>query len=240
MPAAGWGRPGLPAGQRRGFTCGADRARGRRAGGRATCRGGAGGRGAAPPPGRRLTYPGPRGSVAATLRQIHQQQRQQERASPRAAPGPRHHRPSGGRRRGSGGTLRPPEAALPGGRPSARRRRRRRVRWPAACPLAGGARGAPGRLCPLPPRQVTRLGHGDARYKAAAGRGRAPLTAARTYGSAAAADCSQWRGGRVVRPALPRPAPPPLPGVRREAQVGPGRSRCCPAARRGASSFLSG
>lgn len=65
---------------------------------------GAAGRGSAATcaPGRQLTYPGPRGSVAATRRQMHQQQRQQERASPRAAPGPRHHRPSG--RRGSAAT----------------------------------------------------------------------------------------------------------------------------------------
>lgn len=53
-------------------------------------------------PGRQLTYPGPRGSVAATRRQMYQQQSQQERASPRAAPGPRHDRPSG--RRGSAAT----------------------------------------------------------------------------------------------------------------------------------------
>lgn len=96
------------------------------------------------------TYPGPRGSVAATLRQMHQQQRQQERASPRAATGPRHHPPSWGwpaaeGQRRDGGALRPPEAALPGGRPSARRRR---VRWRAAraVPRAGSAPSRRGRL----------------------------------------------------------------------------------------------
>lgn len=94
----------------------------------------AGGR-AAPPLGQRLTYPGPRGSVAATLRQIHQeQQRQQERASPGAAPGPRHHRPSV-RRRGRGGT-----EGLCG-----HRRRLRR----AAAPQPGSGASVGGR-CPGP------------------------------------------------------------------------------------------
>lgn len=182
VPTAGRGRPGLPDGERRGFTCGADRAGG---GGPGTGQpAAAGGSRAAPPPGRRLTYPGPRGSMAATLRQMHEQQRQQERASPCAAPGPRHHGPSGEQRRGSGGT-----AGLCG-------HRRRLSRAAAAQPGSGvsvsGRRAqCPGPALPLPPQQVTRLGHGDARYKAAAGRGRAALTAVHTYRSAAARGCSQ-------------------------------------------------
>lgn len=84
-----------------------------------------------------------------------------------------------------GAALRPPEAALPGGA-----------------------------AVPVPPQQVPRLGHGDARYKAAAGRGRPALTAPSAYRRAAAAGRCQWRGR-----AASRPAPPP-PGGRRRLAAG--------------------
>lgn len=58
-----------------------------------------------------------------------------------------------------GAALRPPEAALRGGA-----------------------------AAPVPRQQVPRLGHGDARYKAAAGRGRPALTAPCAYRRAAAAN----------------------------------------------------
>lgn len=84
-----------------------------------------------------------------------------------------------------GAALRPPEAALPGGA-----------------------------AVPVPPQQAPRLGHGDARYKAAAGRGRPALTAPSAYRRAAAAGRCQWRGR-----AASRPAPPP-PGGRRRLAAG--------------------
>lgn len=127
------------------------------------------------------------------------------------APAPRQARggivPRGGRRRCGGG------AAELGGH------RRLLSRAAAPGPSGGasvGGRRYPGSALPLPARQVTRLGHGDARYKAAAGRGRPARSGARAHGSAAAAGRSQWRGAGAPRSAL-------LPGARRAVQVGPGR-----------------